>query len=215
MHKTHDFRTFLSSCNPISKKNSKIYIDPPPRIIQKKLLSSNQIYFHCLTGHVRNEKNDILFRNIEIQCFFFGIVDADGVLTIFIFTSLDKFYPSKNQLFKKWLLEPKNQLIFFNYGYSPFLELLNCQDFIKAQLMDLYIICSRAHNDITDSTLSLSIITQIDLPKLPKRPNWENRENIVIVASHIKALCFLNDHFQKSDYEWENSHDESEFIGLL
>lgn len=128
----NNFRIFITLYNFISK--TKIILDPPPRVIKKKLLSSKKIYLHSVTGPIRKNENDLLFKKIEIYYLIFGVLSSEKILTIFLFTNLSKFYQQTNQSFKDWLLEPENELVFFNYGYGliPFLELINMKSLIKA-----------------------------------------------------------------------------------
>lgn len=143
---------FLSS--RVKKQPTTIIIDPPPRTIEKTLNQTHQIYLHCLTGPVRKNEKDLLFLDIEVVCILLGVFNSNGVLTVFLIKNENSFYVKKQNLFKDWLNNPNNTLVFFYYGYSlvPFLKIFNQKEMVKAQLIDIFLLCARVNNDVVISS---------------------------------------------------------------
>lgn len=208
------FSIFSTSFRRATKR---IFINPKPRYIQEMLMSKT-LYFHAATGPIANNKKDILYKNINVYCYIFARFDENQELSVYVFTGDDKFYSQKKRFFRKWLLNKENQLIFFNYSLNLvlFCEHIGLTNVIQAQLLDLFMLCFRVHNDIEEVEIYdwFQEITKITLSKLPNKPNFKNKKVLISIKNQIKALCFLTDYFQNSNYEWVNSHTENS-VNLL
>ena len=178
----------------------KLYLNPKPRLINT-LLKSKTIFFYI-------EANGTRFVDLKISYILFAVFEGNGDEFYFLFNNF-KFYSQKSLLFKQWLSDPENTLIFFHYGFSliPFLQRIRFTNY-TARCIDLYLLCKRLNNDFESIHLKdwICKIFNIEAVDFPEAPNWESRELPALVIKTMQTMNLLYQHLEESQYHWMNTY---------